>query len=144
MATDQKEERAEHARRCRAARAWAGMSQAELAGAIGVALATVKRTEAGARKVPAEELLTIGEACKVPPWFMLRGVTEPPESAETTAQVNRLADQFAERVHERLAQGDERVNDLTERVERYGAGFDRLNATVDAIAQALGSARKPG
>jgi transcriptional regulator with XRE-family HTH domain len=59
--------------RIRAARAYADLSQPELAERIGMSLPTYKRAELGRRPVSTEELLTIARACEVPPQFLLTG-----------------------------------------------------------------------
>jgi transcriptional regulator with XRE-family HTH domain len=59
--------------RIRAARAYANLSQPDLADAIGMSLPTFKRAELGKRPVSTEELLTIARACNVPPSFLLDG-----------------------------------------------------------------------
>jgi transcriptional regulator with XRE-family HTH domain len=66
--------------RIRAARAYAGLSQPELAERIGMSLPTYKRAELGRRPVATAELLSIARACDVPPQFILNGWT--PERAE--------------------------------------------------------------
>jgi transcriptional regulator with XRE-family HTH domain len=66
--------------RIRAARAYADLSQPELADKIGMSLPTYKRAELGKRPVSTEELLSIARACDVPPQFLLSGWTaERPE-----------------------------------------------------------------
>jgi transcriptional regulator with XRE-family HTH domain len=61
--------------RIRAARAYANLSQPDLAERIGMSLPTYKRAELGRRPVSTEELLTIARACDVPPQFLLNGWT---------------------------------------------------------------------
>lgn len=64
---------AEHARRVRVARIWAGLSREELADALGVSFVTIERTESGRRHVEPDELERIGELCGVPDRFMRYG-----------------------------------------------------------------------
>jgi transcriptional regulator with XRE-family HTH domain len=127
--------------RCRAARAYAGISQTELATRLEklgqrVAVATIKRTEAGARKVPPEELLAIGEACEVPPWFMTRGIARweanPVIAAVESmdAKLNALA----------RAASAERIDALSKRVEHLDEGCTRLNQQVETLIESLAEA----
>jgi transcriptional regulator with XRE-family HTH domain len=131
-------EEQEHARRVRAARAWAGMSQSDLATALGVALATVKRTEAAKRKVPADELIAIGEATKVPPWFILRGMEgqeTDPETVVIERAAKRIAKATADHVRDRL----QTVDDLTAKVDQANDGFAHLRDKIDSMLKALDS-----
>lgn len=63
----------DHAANVRAARAFAGMHQAELAKKLRLSLSTLRRIEAGQRPVTIEELEQIGQVCEVPPEFMREG-----------------------------------------------------------------------
>lgn len=66
-----------HAARIRAARAFAGLTQGQLAERLGVDVQTVKRREAGGRAPRRGELLAIASICGVPPAFMEHGFGEP-------------------------------------------------------------------
>jgi DNA-binding XRE family transcriptional regulator len=60
----------EQGRRVRAARAYAGLSNEELADQVGIGRSTLVKTEAGARQARTWELWAIAEVCEVPrEWF---------------------------------------------------------------------------
>jgi transcriptional regulator with XRE-family HTH domain len=59
----------EIARRVRAARAYAGLSVAELANRVGLGLQTIKRIESGKRNARPFEVWAIAEACELPREF---------------------------------------------------------------------------
>lgn len=75
--------RASTARRVRAARAWANMSQPDLAKLLDMSLASLRRIEQETRDVSTAELIHIGEVCGVPRRFMLYGWTD---AGKSTAQ----------------------------------------------------------
>jgi DNA-binding XRE family transcriptional regulator len=56
-------------RRIRAARAYAGLSNTELAEAIGIGRSTLVKSEAGARQAKTWELWAIAEICGIPREF---------------------------------------------------------------------------
>lgn len=88
----------------RAARAWADLSQPELAGALGWQRHTVRRIEEGIRKASTAELLRIAEACGVPASFMLQGFEEDERDRET----------LNKRMHSEIL---DRLDELTERLD---------------------------
>lgn len=59
--------------RLRAARAYAGLTQPELASRIELGQVTYALSEKGQRSTPRRELLAIAEACGVPMWFLEGG-----------------------------------------------------------------------
>lgn len=59
--------------RLRAARAFAGLTQPELAEKIELGQVTYALSEKGQRETPRRELLAIAEACEVPMWFLEGG-----------------------------------------------------------------------
>ena len=59
----------EVARRVRAARAYAGLSVAELADRLGMGVQTIKRVESARRAARRFELAAIAEACELPRAF---------------------------------------------------------------------------
>jgi transcriptional regulator with XRE-family HTH domain len=59
----------ELARRVRAARAYAGLSVADLADRVGLGLQTIKRIESGKRNARPFEVWAIAEACELPREF---------------------------------------------------------------------------
>jgi transcriptional regulator with XRE-family HTH domain len=73
------------ASRIRAARAYAGLKQIELADLLELGAMTYKRTELGQREVPRRELLAIAEACEVPMWFLEGGWEGRGEGQDTTS-----------------------------------------------------------
>ena len=62
--------------RLRTARAWADLTQPELARRLGISLAMLKRIEADTRDASDAQLRHAGQACGVPDWFMLQGWRE--------------------------------------------------------------------
>lgn len=85
------------AARIRAARAYAGLKQEELADALGVDVQTIKRREAGTSPPRRGELVAIADICKVPVGFLKRGFAE----ANRDEILERL-----ERIEETLAAAD--------------------------------------
>jgi transcriptional regulator with XRE-family HTH domain len=65
--------RANHARRVRAARGWANLTQPELAKQLDMSVASVRRIEQENRDVSVAELSHIARVCNVPESFMLHG-----------------------------------------------------------------------
>jgi transcriptional regulator with XRE-family HTH domain len=65
--------RANHARRVRAARGWANLTQPELAQQLDMSVASVRRIEQENRDVSVAELTHIARVCDVPESFMLHG-----------------------------------------------------------------------
>lgn len=63
----------ELARRYRAARAYAGLTQVELAERLGIDKATVKRRERGGGDPTLSEQLAVAHFCGVPETFMVHG-----------------------------------------------------------------------
>lgn len=63
----------EAAARLRAARAFAGLSQADIADLLGVSTVTIKRMEKGTRPCSLDELFAVADACGVPRVFMTDG-----------------------------------------------------------------------
>jgi len=100
--------RAQAARKVRAARGWANLSQPELAAQLGedvMSLASLRRIEQGKRDVTAAELLHIGEVCDVPRKFMLYGWSESKSTAQSQADaLDGIIADMARRIerHERL------------------------------------------
>lgn len=79
--------------RLRAARAFAGLTQPELASQIELGQVTYALSEKGQRETPRRELLAIAEVCKVPMWFLEHGwkgwmQTISPE------ELRQIADEF--------------------------------------------------
>lgn len=71
----------DYAQRIRAARAYAGLTQDELAEQLGTAAQTVKRRESGAQAPKRGELLAIAAICDVPVRFMEHGFDPDPPNA---------------------------------------------------------------
>lgn len=63
------------AARIRAARAYAGLDQADFAKALDVSVVTVKRMEGGKRDTSLDDLYLLADLCKVPRRFMEEGWT---------------------------------------------------------------------
>lgn len=61
------------ARRYRAARAWADITQEQLAELLGVDVATIKRREAGTGDPKRAEQIALAHVCDVPAEFVLSG-----------------------------------------------------------------------
>jgi transcriptional regulator with XRE-family HTH domain len=108
--------RKDSAARIRAARAYAHLSQPDLAGRLGVSLATMKRIEGGQRPISTEELIAIAEACDVPTAFMFHGFGAPAEGVAITP------DEFAAR----LAACERQIADYATTAERIESHYRRL------------------
>jgi transcriptional regulator with XRE-family HTH domain len=82
----------DYAARIRAARAYAGLKQDELAGRLGVDTQTIKRREAGAQDPKRGELLAIAAITGVPVSFMEHGFgeVEPSEILERLARIEAV------------------------------------------------------
>lgn len=116
MAIQNRDGRVSAARRVRAARAWANMSQPQLAKLLDMSLASLRRVEQESRDVTTAELIHIGEVCSVPRKFMLYGWTEPGKST-AQSQADALEGIIA---------------DMTNRIERH----ERLHALAhDRLAK---------
>lgn len=134
----------ELAKRVRAARGYAGISQRELAARLGVDDKTVKRTEAGQRDPKPPELNAIAEICGLPRAFFTEDLTETFRlAAERNEQL------LAEAEHEMADAAGGRHND-----EALPAGQQREMLTLrdaleplidrlDRIAAAVGAAGAP-
>jgi transcriptional regulator with XRE-family HTH domain len=98
------------AARIRAARAFAGLDQADFAKALGVSVVTVKRMESGKRETSLDDLHLLADLCKVPREFMAEGFVSG-SMAHTTV-----------------------VDELH---ELRGAFIEALDARMDALTEAL-------
>lgn len=78
-----------HAARIRAARAYAGLHQEQLAERLGVDVQTIKRRESGKSEPKRGELLAIAAVCEVPTSFMENGFGEA-EPSEILERLDRL------------------------------------------------------
>jgi transcriptional regulator with XRE-family HTH domain len=92
----------ETARRIRAARTYACLSVAELAGRIGMGIQTVKRIEAGRRSVRRFEIWAIAEACGLPRAFFEMDFCELAERAAVSSAALTRIDQRLARIESRL------------------------------------------
>lgn len=110
--------RALDARKVRAARGWANLSQPELAGKLEISVATVRRIEQEQRDVSTAELVRISEICGVPRNFMLYGWRGDGKTAN---------------VHREEAQ-DVLLADLAKRIERS----ERLHKLYNEAARERG------
>ena len=104
------------AQRIRAARAWADMTQAEVAERLGLSLRLLKKVEAGQRDISDEQLEKIGRICDVPARFMLQGFYVEPSrrrSARRRADMVLLAELEVEleRLRERVQSLEEERRD---------------------------------
>jgi transcriptional regulator with XRE-family HTH domain len=72
--------------RLRAARAFAGLTQPQLAERLELGEVTYASSERGVRDVPRRELLAIAEATGVPMWFLEGGWENYPGSVDATAR----------------------------------------------------------
>lgn len=101
-----------YAARIRAARAYAGLSQQQLAKRLGVTVGTIERREGGKLPPKYGELVAIAAICEVPPAFMEHGFAESRE-AEIVDRLEGLAERF-DRMEAHL-QGED-VNDYVRSV----------------------------
>jgi transcriptional regulator with XRE-family HTH domain len=100
--------RVARAARIRAARAFAGLDQADFAKALGVSVVTVKRMESGKRETSLDDLHLLADLCGVPREFMAEGF-----ASGSAAQIS-VADELQE-MRESLIQAlDTRMDALTE------------------------------
>jgi len=79
----------DHAARIRAARAYADLTQEQLADELGVDVQTIKRREAGRQEPKRGELLAIAAICRVPMAFMEHGFGEIAEN-EVLRRLDRI------------------------------------------------------
>jgi transcriptional regulator with XRE-family HTH domain len=100
--------RVARAARIRAARAFAGLDQADFAKALGVSVVTVKRMEGGKRETSLDDLHLLADLCGVPREFMAEGFA--PGSLAQSAVV----DELHELREAFLAALDSRMDALTE------------------------------
>ena len=110
--------RALDARKVRAARGWANLSQPELARKLELSVATVRRIEQEHRDVTTAELIRVSEVCGVPRNFMLYGWRGDGKSAN---------------VHREETQ-DVLLADLAKRIERS----ERLHKLYNDAARERG------
>jgi transcriptional regulator with XRE-family HTH domain len=114
--------------RYRAARAWANLSQIELAKELGLGVATVKRREGGEADPKRGELIALAEICDVPIEFLLDGfkaIGAPPSRSEARQRFEHL--EATVRVLLGLAAGKpltELQDQLTDQVTRDLLGLD--------------------
>lgn len=96
--------RAVSARKVRAARGWANLSQPQLAKYLEISTASVRRIEQEHRDVSTAELIRISEICDVPRTFMLYGWPAEGKPDTRTDAIETLIADMAERLayHERL------------------------------------------
>jgi transcriptional regulator with XRE-family HTH domain len=90
------------AARARAARAYADLSQAAVAEALGISHITVKRMERGAKDISMDELWSIADACGVPRAFMVEGFVN--EVTELRQDFARRFDDLQDRLGWSVAQ----------------------------------------
>jgi transcriptional regulator with XRE-family HTH domain len=115
----------------RAARGWAGLSQTELADALNVNVATVRRIEQEQRNAGTAELLHIGEVCDVPRHFMLHGWSGYKASSRSDSETrDSIVADMAKRI-ERLEQHERDF--ASDRLAKAGKGPDLLNDLDTAL-----------
>lgn len=85
-----------YAARYRAARAYAGLSQEELAEKLGVDAQTIKRRESGRQEPKTAERIAVATICKVPLEFMENGWggLQPDEIRELLATQSGILDEI--------------------------------------------------
>lgn len=114
----------EFARRIRAARGYADISQQELADRMGVDVQWVKRREksAGGQNPKPGELIAIAAICEVPIDFMLDGFSErtPSEIAERLARIEELLSPSGEALERELADAADEADTRTPGSEQAG------------------------
>jgi transcriptional regulator with XRE-family HTH domain len=84
------------AARARAARAYAGHEQKEVAEALGISVQTYKRIEAGQRDLTDEEAQRLAAKCTVPAAFMQSGFDRLFDGADVEGAVERVNRQIRE------------------------------------------------
>lgn len=116
--------------RIRAARAYAGLSQTQLADALGVDEQTIKRRESTSGNEPKKgERIAIAAICRVPPEFLELG-WDAITPADISGRVDRLETQMAE-MGENI-------------IEVIMVGLDRVSGDIGTPARATASGREPG
>lgn len=93
---------ADAAARIRAARAYANLSQAQIAAVLGVSVVTIKRIEKGTRPCSLDELFAIADTCDVPREFMTDGFASSPDTAMTVEVVRAAVAAATESLHTRI------------------------------------------
>lgn len=94
----------ELAKRIRAAMAYAGVTERELADCIGVSRATISRTVASSRIPRRMELREIADVCGVPLGFFTADwhhLDEPEDATDDLAELQRVVAELLERQAER-------------------------------------------
>lgn len=92
----------ELARRVRAARAYAGITQEDLSARLGVSVVTYKRIEAGRRDISLEEVRRVSEITEMPVAFFtddissLSGSGSSQELEDLRGQLSGLVDRLAD------------------------------------------------
>lgn len=131
--------RALDARKVRAARGWANLSQPELAEKLELSVASVRRIEQEHRDVTTAELIRISEICGVPRNFMLYGWRSDGKSSNVhreEAQDVLLAD-LAKRIER-----SERLHNLyTEAARERGVDVDAI--IIDEAHPVLAEVKDP-
>lgn len=118
------------AARIRVARAWANLSQVDLAEALDVSVQTIKRVELGQRPVSTDELMRVATTCHVPERFMLRGFTEAHEIAHATTKLHGT---YELDVLDHLSLVNGRLDDHTRKLDRLTRKLDALNEKVAPV-----------
>jgi len=123
---------AETVKRIRAARNYAGFSQAELADKVGLGADVVKRIESSKREAKQMELDAIAKACDLPSeWFTVNfyrlkeiAFEGQPPSREI-AEISKVTEILESRVN-RLASNDERFSPLRSELQNLSRRLDEL------------------
>jgi transcriptional regulator with XRE-family HTH domain len=111
----------DYGRRIRAARAYAGLTQDQLAEALGLDVQTVKRRESGKQEPRNGERIAIAAVCNVPLEFIEHGFP---------AVVSTEAQDALTRIEQTLADHDQFTRTFAE--QRIQARFDSLTSELRA------------
>lgn len=109
--------------RIRAARAWADLSQDELAAQLGVDVQWVKRREGGSQGSKDVDLIAIASVCDVPLDFLRHGF--PTQAGGGEAQFDRIEQALAG-----LVQREEKAKEQRDAIQALLARQDQILADI--------------
>jgi transcriptional regulator with XRE-family HTH domain len=123
---------AQYGRRIRAARGWRGISQKQLAEALGLDEQTVKRRESDKQDPKNGELIAIAQICQVPLSFLEHGFDAPVQVDDPLALILREITEHRERTE----------GEIGKRYQTDGKVFEKLDANYKVLAELQGIGRR--
>lgn len=127
--------RALDARKVRAARGWANLSQPELAQRLEISVASVRRIEQEHRDVTTAELVRISEICGVPRNFMLYGWRGDGKGA--TVHREEAQDVLLADLAKRIERSERLHNLYNEAARERGVDVDAIITATDTISTGI-------